>query len=181
MKENLEYYLEKGGADSEALINFEAKVNTPCPSLGTTIKVNIFFQPFVYKFLEGSKAYDNKQWLDVIKIMEESIHLYLAAEEKCRFECEKPFDMGWFPDFVSSVASESMSLESLQQAKSIMSLLADHFTFCLRCKLQCAKDLSNLNGQYVDNVYPMMYHYLQFAYFQSELDLLFWHPVISKA
>ena len=33
----------------------------------------------------------------------------LESEERCRLECEKPFDMGWFPEFVGAVSSKVYS------------------------------------------------------------------------
>ena len=81
--------------------------------------------------------------------MEAALDAFLESEERCRFACEKPFDMGWFPDFVPAVAN--------------------HFTFCLRCKRRCQAELENLNGETVEDVLPLMYHYLQFAYFQGVL------------
>jgi hypothetical protein len=60
----------------------------------------------VSHFLAGTKHYRESQWTKVIDSMEAALEAALEAEENCRFACEKPFDMGWFPDFVSSVASE---------------------------------------------------------------------------
>ena len=37
--------------------------------------------------------------------MEDAVQLYLNAEDECRRDCEKPFDMGWFPEFVVSISS----------------------------------------------------------------------------
>ena len=62
-------------------------------------------QSFSAPFLTGTDHYRNEEWSDVVGTMEESVHLYLKTEEECRFDCEKPFDQGWYPDFVSSVAS----------------------------------------------------------------------------
>ena len=47
--------------------------------------------------------------------MEEAIDKYMKTEEECRFDCEKPFDQGWYPDFVSSVASRSRVTTTLVQ------------------------------------------------------------------
>lgn len=37
--------------------------------------------------------------------MEDSLENYLQSEEECRANCEGPFDQGWFPDFIPSIAS----------------------------------------------------------------------------
>ena len=106
-------------------------------------------QPHVVLFLRGTEHYRQKEWPAVIDSMEAALEAFLESEERCRFACEKPFDMGWFPDFVPAVAN--------------------HFTFCLRCKRRCQAELENLNGETVEDVLPLMYHYLQFAYFQGML------------
>jgi len=79
--------------------------------------------------------------------MEAALSHYLKAEADCRLECDKPFDMGWYPDFTSSVAN--------------------HFTFLLKCKVNCAEHLNNFNGEYIDDLVAGFYHYLQFAYYQA--------------
>jgi len=85
MRDNLRYYLSKG-AKEEDLVNREAA-------------------GFVLFYSAGVKAYRAMQWPAVIQRMEKAVLSYLDDEERCRFACEKPFDMGWHPDFVSSVAS----------------------------------------------------------------------------
>ena len=57
-------------------------------------------------FLEGTDAYRNEEWQETVDLMEKALEFYSEAENNCRFACEKPFDMGWFPDFIASVASE---------------------------------------------------------------------------
>ena len=47
------------------------------------------------------------------------------------------------------------------------SSVANHFTFCLKCKMNCAENLNNFNGEYMDDLLPSFYHYLQFAYFKG--------------
>ncbi len=49
----------------------------------------------------------------------------------------------------------------------ISSLFPDHFTYCLRCKQGCKGELSNVNGEFVDKLMPLMYHYLQIAYYKG--------------
>merc|ERR1719244_362334 len=78
--------------------------------------------------------------------MEESLSLYLREEELCRLSCDKPFDMGWYTDFTSSTAN--------------------HFTFCLKCRVNCPDQLNNLNGEVMDDLVASFYHYLQFGYYK---------------
>jgi hypothetical protein len=44
---------------------------------------------------------------------------------------------------------------------------SDHFTFCLRCKQTCQVDVGNLNGDLVADLIPLVYHYLQIAYYKG--------------
>ena len=55
--------------------------------------------------MEGVDSYDQENWKSVIESMESAIKTYLASEEECRLLCEKPFDMGWYPDFIASISS----------------------------------------------------------------------------
>ena len=63
------------------------------------------FQPYVQEFLKATDHYRNEEWAKVTERMEKALALYLEAEEECRYECEKPFDMGWYPDFIASISS----------------------------------------------------------------------------
>ena len=56
-------------------------------------------------FRRGTEHYRRQEWPAVIETMEAALEAFLESEERCRFACEKPFDMGWFPDFVMAVAS----------------------------------------------------------------------------
>merc|ERR1711997_758540 len=82
----------------------------------------------------------------MVASVERALQQYLLAEDFCRTTCDKPFDMGWYPDFKSSVAN--------------------HFTFCLKCKMNCARKLNNFRGESMEGLLPSYYHYLQFAYFK---------------
>ena len=52
-------------------------------------------QDFVIQYLEGVDLYHKADWKAVSQSMERALKGYLEAEEVCRVECEKPFDMGW--------------------------------------------------------------------------------------
>ena len=56
-------------------------------------------------FSQGTEAYHDQKYSEVIELFEASLKDLLNAEEDCRAYCEGPFDQGWLPDFVSSVAS----------------------------------------------------------------------------
>jgi len=133
MRENLKFYMALPEVDEKIVKNLES------PS-------------YVSQYLLGTDQYRSEDWAQLVQTMEGALEEYLLAEELCRVNCDKPFDMGWYPDFKSSVAN--------------------HFTFCLKCKMNCAQNLNNFNGEYMDDLLPSFYHYLQFAYFKvGKVDL----------
>ena len=50
--------------------------------------------------------YNDHEWDKSVDSFEKAVADFYVAEEECRAECERPFDMGWFPDFVTAVASK---------------------------------------------------------------------------
>ncbi len=74
----------------------------------------LIFQHFVMFFLSGTDSYREHSWSEVVDRMEKALKFYLEAEEECRFACEKPFDMGWFPDFIISISSKHLNNLSLR-------------------------------------------------------------------
>ncbi|TRY71031.1 hypothetical protein TCAL_08913 [Tigriopus californicus] len=127
MLSNIHYYINSPGVVKDNVINLE----------------NLKYTKY---FMDAAQYYRDESWQQVIDNMEQVIPKYLESEEDCRFDCEKPFDMGWFPDFITSVAN--------------------HFTFCLRCKLKCPGKLENLDGEVIEGLFPLTYHYLQIGYFK---------------
>jgi len=128
MKDNLKYYLDLPGVEKQLLVNMETA-------------------EFVHVYREARTLYTAGNWVRSAEKMEQALQLYLQEETLCRVGCEKPFNMGWYPDFVSSVAN--------------------HFTFCLKCKLNCATDLHTIDGVMEEDLLPQFYHYLQFSYFKA--------------
>lgn len=128
MRKSLQFYSTLPEVDMSSIVNYEAKDH-------------------VYLYAHGLDAYDKKDWKLVENNMEESLIAYLQAEENCRALCEGPFNQGWFPDLVPSIAN--------------------HYTFSLKCKRKCPLKLNNLNGQYHEDLLPSHYHYLQYVYFKN--------------
>jgi hypothetical protein len=102
-------------------------------------------QAWVGPYLAGRAHYAQEDWGPMVEAMEESLKLYLRDEEECRLACDKPFDQKWYPDFTSSVAN--------------------HFTFCLKCRRNCPENLNNLNGEFTEDLVATFYHHLQFGYY----------------
>lgn len=74
--------------------------------------VAIFYSSKEYEghFATGVERYQREDWAGAAEAMEAAAAGYLSAEEDCRTACERPFDMGWHPDFVTSIASEFQKL-----------------------------------------------------------------------
>ena len=54
-----------------------------------------YLKDYVEKYLIGTDFYRSEDWEKLIETMEEALNEYLLAEELCRVNCDKPFDMGW--------------------------------------------------------------------------------------
>lgn len=129
MIDNLKYYLEEGNIKPDTVVNMELK-------------------PYGEEYIRGTLAYQDNNFDLTITHMEKSLELFYEEYKNCRFLCESPFDQGWFPDFVSSIAN--------------------HFTFTLRCKRRCFWQLSDLYGEIDDTFLASHFDYLQYSYFQKE-------------
>jgi len=116
------------------------------PDVNKAEVVDLEAKAWVAPYLAGQKHYSTEQWREMVEAMEDSLRLYLREEEECRLQCDKPFDQKWYPDFTSSVAN--------------------HFTFCLKCRRNCPEILNSLNGEFTDDLVASFYHYLQFGYYK---------------
>ena len=68
----------------------------------------ILLQEHTHKFYEAKEFYENGgKWNEAILGFEDTLKAYLEEMENCRLSCEKPFDQGWYPDFISSTASKT--------------------------------------------------------------------------
>ena len=76
MKNNLDYYKDHAEVDKTKIVDLEE-------------------QEYVRSYFQGLDFYEKGQWQGVVTTMEKALRQYLAAEEKCRINCDKPFDMGW--------------------------------------------------------------------------------------
>ncbi|KAG0728003.1 Prolyl 3-hydroxylase 1 [Chionoecetes opilio] len=129
MSNNLKFYMEQAGIKAADVVNLELK-------------------PYGQEYFKATLAYQDNNFGLTITLMEKSLRLFLEEYQTCRFLCENPFDQGWYPDFISSVAN--------------------HFTFTLRCKRKCMWQLSELSGEVDDDFLPSFFDYLQYSYFQKE-------------
>lgn len=108
--------------------------------------VNLEVAPFVQMYIQGVQEYEAENYVEAIAEFESSLESYMESEENCRSYCEGPLDQGWYPEFTSSIAN--------------------HFTFCLKCKRGCSLSLHNVNGNFKADLLRSHYNYLQFAYYK---------------
>ncbi|XP_034231113.1 prolyl 3-hydroxylase 1-like [Thrips palmi] len=127
MRQNLQYYLSMPEVDANKLENYES-------------------EPYVPLYLAGTDAYFSENYESAVSNLEESLHEFLNAVDRCRADCEGPFDQGWLPDFTPSITN--------------------HYVYCLKCKTKCHSKLSQMNGERYDDFLPLHYNYLQFSYFK---------------
>ncbi|CAB3369515.1 Hypothetical predicted protein [Cloeon dipterum] len=129
MSRNLKFFLDLPEVDNNDVTNLEAK-------------------RYVSLYIHGVDLYGKENYEAAVQHMEESLADYLQNERECRAYCEKPFDQGWYPEFVPSIAN--------------------HFAFVLKCKSNCSYNMNNLNGEKYDDLLPSHYHYLQYSYFKVD-------------
>jgi len=127
-KSNIEYYMNQLNIPWEVIKNAESYEHTKL-------------------FYLAKESYEDENWSVSTLQFEEALSSFFIELENCRLLCEKSFDQGWFPDFVSSIAN--------------------HFTFCLKCKTKCEKKLNNLDGDQQDDFIALVLFYLQFTYFKE--------------
>ena len=97
--------------DREAYVSATKNPFAPlCNALCTVGQHTDYLQDHTLKFDTGVAAYNKEEWSIVIAEMERAVTSYLDAENQCRRNCEKPFDMGWFPEFVVSMSSNDSAI-----------------------------------------------------------------------
>lgn len=113
-------------------------------------------------------AYEKEQWQTVIDHMEASLQQYIYDEDECRAFCEGEFDQGWHADFVTATASNYIHFIAIDILlfKFQYPFTSDHFTFCLRCKMNCTIDLSIVRGKFYEDIFATHYEFLHIAYYR---------------
>jgi len=125
MTQNLQQYIKDYNVDASIMTNQEQ-------------------QDYAREYILGDSYHQEEDHSFVVWHMEAALSGYWTALRDCRTMCDEPFDQGWLPDFVSSIAN--------------------HFTFTLRCKRRCPSKLANLYGEEITDFLPSMFNYLQYSY-----------------
>uniref|UniRef100_F1L401 Synaptonemal complex protein SC65 n=1 Tax=Ascaris suum TaxID=6253 RepID=F1L401_ASCSU len=95
-------------------------------------------------YIKGVEAYNSEDWQQCVISLEESMNEFFKEEEKCRRICEDKLD--W--ETIDGVNPE------------ISIILTSVYVSVLRCKNNCAKKLSRVNGHDVGAILPSYFEYL---------------------
>lgn len=109
-----------------------------------------YLEPKDYQefYIKATQMYGEENFPEVIEWMEQALIEYLKSEKECQLMCENSMSSAPETDFIV--------------------LVANHFTYTLRCKIQCPLKLSLIHGQLYHNLFSNHYHYLQFAYYKTK-------------
>ncbi|XP_068434065.1 endoplasmic reticulum protein SC65 [Clinocottus analis] len=104
-------------------------------------------QPYESVFLKSVTLYNNGDFSNSARNMEQAITRYFEIHSLCLAGCEGSYEILEFKDFYPT--------------------LADLYTDALKCKVKCEENLTpNVGGFFVEKFVATMYHYLQFSYYK---------------
>ncbi|KAM7286429.1 prolyl 3-hydroxylase 2 [Ixodes scapularis] len=100
-------------------------------------------------YIRAIGLHQRSEYAEECRVVEEVIESYLEAEEDCKILCEdfSPQRI-WTRDFPA--------------------VATDHLVSALKCKSQCASQLSYFNGRRYRNFFASLYQHLQFCYYHSQ-------------
>uniref|UniRef100_A0A671YZ03 procollagen-proline 3-dioxygenase n=1 Tax=Sparus aurata TaxID=8175 RepID=A0A671YZ03_SPAAU len=115
-------------------------------------------RPHQRSFAAAVKLYNSGDYEAAIGLFEEALTEYYKADVECRALCHWP--------------QRFEGYDYLRYRYSLYEVISDHFTQVLHCEHECVRDLANRPGRLspMENYLPLHYDYLQFAYFQGELE-----------
>uniref|UniRef100_A0A0R3S3C0 TPR_REGION domain-containing protein n=1 Tax=Elaeophora elaphi TaxID=1147741 RepID=A0A0R3S3C0_9BILA len=101
-------------------------------------------------YMRGVKAYNNGDWQLCVNEFETSVKQFFEEEQKCRHICEDKLNWETFdstnPEITIIVTSIYLSV--------------------LRCKHDCVKKLSRVNGHEIGSILPTYFEYLHVCYYK---------------
>lgn len=104
-------------------------------------------QPYEGVFVKSVTLYNNGDFSNSARNMEQAITLYFDLYDLCLVGCEGSYEIVEYKDFYAT--------------------LADMYTDVLKCKVKCEEQLTpNVGGFFVEKFVATMYHYLQFSYYK---------------
>uniref|UniRef100_A0A4W6FF22 procollagen-proline 3-dioxygenase n=1 Tax=Lates calcarifer TaxID=8187 RepID=A0A4W6FF22_LATCA len=116
-------------------------------------------RPHQHSFTAAVLLYVKGDYEGAIILFEEALAEYYEADVECRALCQGP--------------QRFEGHDHLRYRYSLHELVSDHFTQVLHCEHECVRDLATRPGRLspMENYLPLHYDYLQFAYFQSKLEI----------
>ena len=133
------------------------------------ISVEPGLSPHQRAYKEGRRAYESKEWLKSVELIESAVDLYLKDLEECRLHCE---------DILAVNMSKYMSVEKATllsdrkitpDSMEYYQLLTFQISHLLECRAECRVRMDTLYGKYHEKYLPLLFNYMQFAYFKCEL------------
>lgn len=104
-------------------------------------------QPYESVFVKSVTQYNNGDFSNSARNMEQAISQYFDIYNLCIAGCEGSFEIVEYKDFYAT--------------------LADLYMDVLKCKVKCEDHLTpSVGGFVVEKFVPTMYHYLQFSYYK---------------
>ncbi|KAL3986775.1 apolipoprotein D and lipocalin family protein [Sarotherodon galilaeus] len=104
-------------------------------------------QPYESVFLKSVTLYNNGDFSNSARNMEQAITQYFEVYDLCLAGCDSSYEIVEFKDFYPS--------------------MADLYINALKCKVKCEENLTpSVGGFFVEKFVATMYHYLQFSYYK---------------
>lgn len=104
-------------------------------------------QPYESVFLKSVTLYNNGDFSNSARNMEQAITQYFEVYNLCLAGCDSSYEIVEFKDFYPS--------------------MADLYINALKCKVKCEENLTpSVGGFFVEKFVATMYHYLQFSYYK---------------
>uniref|UniRef100_I3IXJ3 Endoplasmic reticulum protein SC65 n=1 Tax=Oreochromis niloticus TaxID=8128 RepID=I3IXJ3_ORENI len=104
-------------------------------------------QPYESVFLKSVTLYNNGDFSNSARNMEQAITQYFEVYNLCLSGCDSSYEIVEFKDFYFS--------------------MADLYINALKCKVKCEENLTpSVGGFFVEKFVATMYHYLQFSYYK---------------
>lgn len=104
-------------------------------------------QPYESVFLKSVTLYNNGDFSNSARNMEQAITQYFEIYHLCLAGCDGSYEILEYKDFYPT--------------------LADLYVNVLKCKVKCEEQLTpSVGGFFVDKFVATMYHYLQFSYYK---------------
>uniref|UniRef100_A0AAF5PI86 Leprecan-like alpha-helical domain-containing protein n=1 Tax=Wuchereria bancrofti TaxID=6293 RepID=A0AAF5PI86_WUCBA len=101
-------------------------------------------------YIRGVKAYNDEEWQLCVNEFETSVKQFFDEEQKCRHICE-----------------DKLNWEAFDSANpEITIIVTSIYLSVLRCKHDCVKKLSRVNGHDIGFILPTYFEYLHVCYYK---------------